>query len=212
VKAKQSAIVRLDPLHPDEAFAQCRRAIAAGGVIAYPTDTFYGLGADPRNREAVRKLFNIKDRAADQPILLLIADSEDVSAWAAEITPTASAIMRGHWPGPVTLVFKAREDVLSELTAGTGTIGLRVPADERVRALLRAVGRTLTGTSANRSGMTSPRTAQEAADALGGRVDLVLDNGETSGGKPSTIIDVSGKEPRIIREGAVPAVDVLKCR
>jgi L-threonylcarbamoyladenylate synthase len=202
-------IVSLDPSRPAQAFSRCRDVIASGGVIVYPTDTFYGLGVDPRNAAAVKRLFAIKERQEGQPILLLIADADDLQEWVDEVTPHAEGLMRKFWPGPLTLVFKARPTVLADLTAQSGTIGLRVPGNELTRSLLRSVGRALTGTSANISGRPSPRTAQEAA-AIAARVDLILDGGETAGGQPSTIVDVSRDVPRVIREGAVPASEVVQ--
>ena len=205
---KTAKIIKLDPARPEAAFSRCREAISAGGVIAYPTDTFYGLGADPRNSRAVKRLFEIKGRPMGQPILLLIADPLDVRQWAAESSSQAEELMKRCWPGPLTLIFKTRADVLPELTAGTGTIGLRVPGNKLTRDLLRSLGCALTGTSANRSGQASFRTARETAEAIGDRVDLILDGGETAGGKPSTIVDVSTELPRVVREGAVPSQDI----
>jgi L-threonylcarbamoyladenylate synthase len=201
VKGK-AEIIKIDPARPETAWNRCREVLRAGGVIAYPTDTFYGLGADPRNSRAVKKLFTVKGRPANLPILLLIAGAEDAPAWAAEIPPRAADLMKRCWPGPLTLVFKARDDVPAELTAGKGTIGLRVPGSELTRELLRAVGRALTGTSANRSGCPSLCTAEETNAAIGGMVDLILDGGKTAGGRPSTIVDISGGTPQLIREGA----------
>ncbi len=200
---KNPQIVRIDPANPDQAFSRCRDVIDNGGVIAYPTDTFYGLGADPRNAAAVRKLFAIKGRQADQPILLLIGRADEVRNWAAAVSPAAEKLMRRHWPGPLTVVFKARGTVIPELTAGTGTIGLRVPGNALTRRLLAFLGTALTGTSANASGGPSPRTADEAVLSVGGEVDLVLDGGATAGGRPSTVADASAGSIRIVREGAV---------
>jgi L-threonylcarbamoyladenylate synthase len=204
-----AAIIKIDPARPEHAFSRCREIVASGGVVAYPTDTFYGLGADPENPAAVARLFEIKGRQRDQPILLLIADPADASKWAATITPEAARLMSEYWPGPLTLVFSAKEGVLPELTAGTGTIGLRVPGSILVRDLIRFLGHALTGTSANLSGRQSPRTAQETAEAVGNLVDLVLDGGETAGGTSSTIVDVASGRPRVIREGAVSLREIL---
>jgi L-threonylcarbamoyladenylate synthase len=205
----RTKIIKLDPARPEAAYSQCREVIASGGVIAYPTDTFYGLGADPDNPAAVKRLFGIKGRQKDQPVLLLIADPADAGRWAAEITPGAAEIMKRYWPGPLTLVFTARGGVLPELTAGTGTIGLRVPGSVLARDLIRFLGHALTGTSANLSGRSSLRTAQETAEEIGSLVDLVLDGGETAGGAASTVLDVTADAPRLIRAGAVPVRDIL---
>lgn len=201
-------IAKIDTSRPEEAFLRCREVISAGGVIVYPTDTYYGLGADPRNSAAVKRVFAIKGRQPDQPILLLISDASDVSDWAAEITAPAEILMQRYWPGPLTLVFKARANVLADLTARTGNIGLRVPGNSMTRGLLRYLGHALTGTSANISNMPSPRTAQETA-TIAGLVDLILDGGDCAGEKPSTIVDVSTEVPRVIREGAIPSRSLM---
>ncbi len=194
------AILKLDgPL--DAVFARCREVVRAGGVIAYPTDTFYGLGADPRDPEAVRRLFTIKGREAGQPILLLLHDRSEVAAWASAVTPSAERLMDRFWPGPLTLVFPATPHVLPGLTGGGGTIGLRVPGNELTRELLRHLGTALTGTSANRSGGRDPRTVKEVMREVGDRVDLILDGGVTTGDRPSTVVDVTVEPPRIIRQG-----------
>lgn len=198
-------IVKFDPARPEEAFSRCKDVISSGGVLVYPTDTFYGLGADPKNPASVKRLFEIKARQADQPILLLIDDAAEVRNWAREITGETERLMRAFWPGPLTLVFKARQDVLPALTAGTKTIGLRMPGNSLTRQLLAFLGSPLTGTSANRSGDPSPETAEEALAMLQGMVDMVLDTGRSQGGKPSTILDVTGTDMKVIREGAIPA-------
>ncbi len=201
-------IIEIDPAHPQVAFFRCKNVISRGGVIAYPTDTFYGLGVDPKNPIAVTRLSEIKGRTRDQPILLLIAKAEDVKKWTAEINPASEQLMEKFWPGPLTLVFKARKEVLRELTAGTGTIGLRVPGNEFTRSLLDFLGIALTGTSANVSGGSSPQTAEDAATSLGDTVDLILDGGRTSGGRPSTVVDVSTGKPSVLREGVLLLKDL----
>jgi L-threonylcarbamoyladenylate synthase len=205
----RTPIIELDPGHPEKAFSLCRDVIRGGGVIAYPTDTVYGLGADPMNTGAVRKLFSIKGRLADQPILLLIKDAREVQDWASEINSAAERLMKKFWPGPLTLVFKVKPNVMVELTGGTGTIGLRVPGNELTRQLLASLGTALTGTSANISGRPSPCTALEAFEWIGGMVDLVLDGGRPEAGNPSTVVDVSTERPRVIREGAIPSREIL---
>jgi len=202
-------IIKIDPAHTEFAFSRARQVIRSGGVIAYPTETFYGLGADPANRVAIKKLFEIKGRPADQPILLLIRNAGEVGQWASEITPAAEVLMEKFWPGPLTLVFQARPGVMREITAGRGTIGLRAPGNPLTLTLLEVLGSALTGTSANISGGRSPQTAAEAAAVIGGMVDLILDGGRTTGGRPSTVMDMSQDPPRLIREGAVPLDDIF---
>ncbi len=196
-------IVVIDAERPDRSFSRCREIFRSGGILAFPTDTFYGLGADPHNAKAVERLFSIKGRAADRPILLLLADAAEVGKWAVDTSPAADRLMKRFWPGPLTLLFKSRPDVLRGLTAGTGRIGLRVPANEITRSLLRYLGSALTGTSANLSGGPDPLSAGDVLRELGDRIDLILDGGPAAGERPSTIVDVTADRPRIVREGAI---------
>lgn len=201
-------IILIDPFSPAPAFARCCEVIRSGGIVAFPTETFYGLGVDPKNESAVQRLFAIKGRRPDQPILILLNNPEPVGDWALEVTPSASRLMERFWPGPLTLVFKAQRGVLPALTGGTGTIGLRVPGVVLIRQLLAAVGGALTGTSANISGTRSPRTATDTAAVFGEAVDLILDGGTTPGGRPSTVVNTIAEPLRLIREGVVPAKDI----
>ena len=196
-------IIKADPSAPVRAFSRCRDVIRSGGVIAYPTETFYGLGVDPRNEIAVKKLFAIKGRPKGEPILLVLKDAAAVHEWAAKVSPEARLLMERFWPGPLTIVFKARPEVPSGITSGTHSIGLRVPGSTLTLGLLEFLGNALTGTSANRSGERSPRTAGEVLETLGEHIDLVLDGGLTPGTKPSSVIDTSVDPPRILREGAI---------
>ena len=204
-------IIKVDPTSPVHAFSRIKGALLSGSVIAYPTDTFYGLGANPKNAAAVKKIFAIKGRRNDQPILLLISDLASVSEWASEITPVAERLMKEFWPGPLTLVFRARKEVLPEITAGTGTIGLRIPGSPLTRQLLMYLGTALTGTSANISGELSIDSGDKAAAALDGLVDLILDGGRTKGDRPSTIVDVTSERLNVIRQGAIPS-EIFRCR
>ncbi|HEX8457198.1 MAG TPA: L-threonylcarbamoyladenylate synthase [Pyrinomonadaceae bacterium] len=178
--------------------------VKAGGLISFRTDTFYGLGADPFNREALGRLLALKGREDGKPILLVIADATEVTRFNARGGRLFDALSARHWPGALTLVVGARPELPEELTAGTGTIGLRLPADEDVRELLRACGGALTATSANRAGEPPARTATEAAGAFPEGLALIIDGGAARLEAPSTVLDVSGDdEARLIREGAV---------
>ncbi|MFA5073930.1 MAG: L-threonylcarbamoyladenylate synthase [Nitrospirota bacterium] len=186
---KRTNRVLIDPLFPERTCSAAREVIASGGVIVYPTDTYYALGADPRNRAAVEKIFALKGRPAHNPILLLIRDTSDVCSWAVNITRGAENLMKRFWPGPLTLVFDAQHTVLNELSAGTNSIGLRVPAEARVQKLLAGIGGALTATSANISGKQSVETVDELPESILNNADLILDGGKTIGGKPSTVVD-----------------------
>ena len=178
-------------------------AVREGGVIAFRTDTFYGLGTDPFNRDALQNLLLLKGREEGKPILLVISDAAEVARFNARGGKLFDALSTRHWPGALTLVVEARPELPGELTAGTGTIGLRLPADEEVRAFVRACGGALTATSANRMGEPPARTAAEVARAFAAGLALIVDGGASVSPKPSTVLDVSGREARLIREGAV---------
>lgn len=188
----------------DEAgIAAARRLLAAGEVVAFPTETFYGLAADARSDAAVAKVFAAKGRPADSPIALIARDLDAVRALAeGELPGAAGALAAAFWPGPLTLVVRASAAVPVSLTAGTGTIGVRVSPHPVAAAL--AADFPITATSANAAGDPSLRLAREVAAALPG-IALVLDGGETPGGLASTLVDLAQDPPRIVRAGAVPA-------
>ena len=185
---------------------QAAEIIQHGGVIAFRTDTFYGLGAEPFSRHAILRIKELKGREAAKPILLLIADESDVDRFIAERSALFDQICGLHWPGPLTVVGKARSELPEELTAGTGTIGIRLPDDADVRDLVRASGGALTATSANVSGQPPARTAQEVESYFPQGIDLIVDGGEVTTTRESTVVDLSGEEPRLIREGPVRIV------
>jgi L-threonylcarbamoyladenylate synthase len=192
-----------------EARGRAAAIVRRGGVIAFRTDTFYGLGADPLNREAVRAIRKLKGREEAKPILILIADVGQADQFIAERSKLFNRVCELHWPGPLTLVGRARSELPEELTAGTGTIGVRLPDDRAVRELVRHCGGALTATSANPSGKSPARTAQEVESYFPTGVGSIIDGGEVDTTEPSTVLDLSGAVPRIIREGAITA-DVLK--
>lgn len=184
--------------------------IAAGGVVGFRTDTFYGLGADPFNREALRKINALKGREGGKPILLVISDAAEAECFIAAQSKLFEAVAERHWPGALTLVAAARPEIPEELTAGSGSIGVRLPDDERVRDFVRAVGGALTATSANLAGQPPASTALEVAEYFPAELDLIIDDGLATGGKPSTVLDVSGPAARLIREGAVSRDELLR--
>lgn len=188
-----------------------RRAAAvllAGGVVAYPTESFYGLGVDATNEKAIKRLFEIKGRNNDQPLLVIIPTKEIPDNWVSHIPPVAGKLIHRYWPGGLTLVFEAGPAVSNLLTAHTGKIGIRCPGHPLARELTRKAGVPITGTSANISGGHPCSSARDVAEALGSRVDLILDGGRTEGIKGSTILDVSVDPPRILRHGLVePSVE-----
>jgi L-threonylcarbamoyladenylate synthase len=187
----------------ESAGAAASATISAGGVVAFRTDTFYGLGVDPFNRNALAALKRLKGREDGKPILVVISDPDVSERFIAGRSELFEQVCERHWPGALTIVVRAAADVPDELTAGTATIGLRLPDDSRVRAFVRACGGALTATSANLSGGAPASTAAEVLRSFPVGLDLIVDGGTALGSKPSTVLDVSGAEPRLIREGAL---------
>jgi L-threonylcarbamoyladenylate synthase len=194
----------VDPRVPAaEPVAAAARCLRGGGLVAFPTETFYGLGADALDPRAVEGVFRAKGRPADKPLLVLVDSIAMAEAVAADIPPRARRLMDRHWPGPLTLILAARPTLPPALTASTGTIGLRIPGHAVAAALVRAAGCPVTAPSANPHGEPSPRTAEDVLAGLSDRLDLVLDGGPTAGGPASTLLDLTGPRPRLLRPGAV---------
>jgi L-threonylcarbamoyladenylate synthase len=183
-----------------------------GGIVAYPTETFYGLGALWHRRDALRRLAEAKLRPEGKPLPLLAADLAQVAEVALPLGPAAARLAARFWPGPLTLVVPAAAAVPPEITAGTGTVGVRIPGSEVARALSAAAGGALVSTSANLTGEPPPATPQALSPALLARIDGVLDAGPAPGGLPSTVVAVVEGEGRVVllREGAVDWQAVLR--
>jgi L-threonylcarbamoyladenylate synthase len=194
----------------DEARARAARVVAAGGVIGFRTDTFYGLGADPFNRDAVRRVNDLKGREGGKPILVIISDARDSERYMRGRSGLFDSIAARHWPGALTLVVEAVPEVPEELTAGSGTVGLRLPDDRNVRELVSACGGALTATSANLAGEPPARTAEEVSTSFPSGLDLIIDGGTTTSEKPSTVLALTGERVRLIREGAVSRAALLE--
>ncbi|HLE42940.1 MAG TPA: L-threonylcarbamoyladenylate synthase [Methylomirabilota bacterium] len=197
-------VLVVDPGHPAPAdVAAAARVLKDGGLVAFPTETFYGLGAHALDPAAVARVFGAKGRPADKPLLVLVDSMAMAAEVATEIPERARRLAARYWPGPLTLILRARPHVPPALTAGTATIGLRISDHPVALALVRAAGVPVTAPSANPHDAPPPRTAAEVLAGLGDRVDLVLDGGPTRGGPPSTLLDLTGPAPRIVRPGAV---------
>lgn len=190
-----------------EARASAAQIIAAGGVVAFRTDTFYGLGADPFNPDAVRRVNELKSRDG-KPILVVISDANQAERFIINRSKLFDAVCARHWPGALTIVVKAKREVPDELTAGTGTVGLRLPNDEAVRSFIRDCGGALTATSANLAGKAPARTADEVANSFPEGIDLIVDGGATTVDKPSTVLEVGAQHVRLIREGVVARAEL----
>lgn len=186
-----------------ESLLQISEVISRGGVIAFRTDTFYGLGVDPFNVSAVQKIKQLKGREDGKPILIVISDREHVSRFVQEPSAVFQSLAAKFWPGPLTLIGRAQAEIPNDITSGTGTVGLRLPDDDEVRALVRACGGALTATSANPSGNRPAATAQEVENYFANAVDLIVDGGAARTNRPSTVVDVTGVELKLIREGVI---------
>jgi L-threonylcarbamoyladenylate synthase len=183
---------------------QAIEILREGGIVAYPTDTVYGLGADPLNKRAVDKIYSAKKRPYNQPLPLLLADKSDLSKVASTLPDIVWKLAERFWPGGLTLVLKKSSWVPVHVTAGGDSIAVRVPNHAIPIALVQGLASPIIGTSANLSGRPSPVTAEEVREQLGEGVDLIIDGGRCPGGIESTVLDVSGKIPTLVREGAVP--------
>jgi L-threonylcarbamoyladenylate synthase len=196
----------LDPGGLDEAVAALRRL----GVVAFPTETYYGLGVDPRSAVAVRKIFSLKRRPPDQPLPLIAADASQIADHVGTMTPLAARLASRGWPGALTLILPASPRLCDDVHLSTGRVAVRVPADPVARALAGSAGHAITATSANISGQPPASTPEQVVNAFDGGIDVLIDAGETPGGLPSTIVDATGEAPVLVRAGVIAWERVLE--
>ena len=189
---------------------QAAAILRDGGLIAFPTETYYGLAVDPFNETALQRLFSIKNRPTVKPVLVLIPSRDDIIRMTDTVPDVAGQLMDRFWPGPLTLIFSARQELSVILTGGTGTVGVRLSPHPVAQGLLQAFGGPLTATSANRSGMRAAVTEAEVIEYFGDEVDMVLAGGRTPGQKPSTLIGFTGNNIACIREGCIPCSEILR--
>ena len=192
----------------EEALARACAVLRAGGVVAFPTETYYGLAVDPFNQAALTRLFALKGRAADKPVLLIVDHPSQLAMLVAEIPPSFAPLMERFWPGPLTLVFPGAPSLPRMLTGGRGTIGVRVSSHPVARQLVRAFGRPITATSANFSGHPAAVAAGGVLDQLGPAVDIVLDGGATPGGQGSTLLGYQEDRVCLLRAGVIPFAEI----
>ena len=188
--------------------ARAAAILKEGGLVAFPTETVYGLGADASNDAAVRRIYAAKGRPADHPVIVHLASAAQLGEWARELTPLAQTLAARFWPGPLTLIVRRAHGVGDVVTGGQDSIGLRVPAHPLAHALLAAFGGGVAAPSANRFGRVSTTTAQHVAEELAGRVDYVLDGGASAIGIESTIVDATGDAPVLLRPGHITPQDI----
>lgn len=184
--------------------------VSRGGIIAYPTETFYGLGADATCEKAIQKIFSVKGRDFKNPVSLIIGQADDIYPLVQDVTEAAQKLMAAFWPGALTIVFFAAGNLSPMLTAGSGKIGLRVSSHTGARKIVQKLKRPLTATSANLSGWPECGSASEVALQIGDKIDAILDLGNTPGTAGSTVIDVTRTPAVILREGAISRNDIGK--
>ena len=195
------------PAASEDTIPRALAVLRAGGLVAFPTDTVYGVGAPAFDGKAIDSIYTVKDRPAEKAIPVLISDMSELDQVAIDISEVALKLASRFWPGPLTILVPKRAD-LPESVSAASTVGVRVPDHEIARALLRAAG-PMAVTSANMSGAQSPVSAQEVYEQLAGRIPLIIDGGRTPGGVPSTLVDCTTPELKILREGPIQREDLL---
>lgn len=200
----KARIIKIDPASVDaETIREIARVLKRDGVIVYPTDTFYGLGGNGLSHKALQRIFEIKRRPGLKALPVLVSDKETADSLISEPPPIFDVLAARFWPGPLTMVLKAASHLPQELVGPGGTIGIRWPAVAWLQALTREAGFPLITTSANLSGQGELASPEDALRLFRERVDLVIDGGPTPGGKPSTVIDLTGERPILVREGVI---------
>ncbi len=207
----QTQILDARDLRPDPGtFGRIAEIVAAGGVLVYPTETFYALGAAADSALGVEKIYRLKARDRGKPLSIVVADVAAAEACASGLPPAFGPLARDFWPGPLTLILEARPGFPPAMLGPGGSIAVRVPGSAWLRGLLAALARPLTATSANLSGEAEISSASEAIRLFEGGVEMIVDGGDTPGGLPSTIVDLTSAPPRLVRAGAVPLRELKK--
>lgn len=201
--------IKINSVNPEEnLIKQCSDVINSGGSVVYPTETLYGLGVDVFNNEACSKVFSIKGRDLNKPLIVHIANVDDVFMVADNVSDDVLKLMKKYWPGPLTIVLKKSKNI-SDIVSKSNTVGVRMPDNNIELEIIRSAGVPITGTSANLSGNNGIIDPLIALKEMGDRVDVVVDGGVCKIGKPSTIVDLSGDEIKLLREGAILYSDIL---
>ena len=208
----QNKIIRVDKNHPDpDIINQAAGILKTGGLVIFPAACLYGVAANALSADAVEKVFQLKQRPRNNPILVLIKNTAQLDGLVTTVPDKARILMDKFWPGGLTIVFDAADSVNPKLTAGSKKLGIRLPGHPVVRALVNSVDFPVTGTSANLSGRPGCTRTDMLCPEMMEKVDLVLDAGPVKGGAGSTVVDVTCTPPRILRRGAIPATDICAC-
>lgn len=195
----------------EEELIEAAAILKKGGLVAFPTETVYGLGADALNEEAARKIYAAKGRPSDNPLIAHIAKKEDIEPLVREIPEAGKKLMDAFWPGPLTLIFPKSGRVPKGTTGGLDTVAVRMPSDPVARRLIELAGTPVAAPSANTSGRPSPTTAEHVRQDMDGRIEMIVDGGPVGIGVESTIVDVTGEIPMVLRPGAITMEMLKKC-
>lgn len=205
----KTEILKLESGRKEDALSAAAAALRRNGIIVFPTDTYYGLGACCYSRQAIRGIYRIKGRKFHKPLLVLISSRDMLDEITEKRSARAEELMDAFWPGPLTLVLPASPRLPRDLLGGSDAVGVRLPDHPEARELVRQAGFPVTATSANAAGGENIRRADRAVECFSGKVDLILDGGDTKGGIPSTVLQYTSPVPKILRAGALPA-DLLE--
>ena len=207
----RTIIISVDPIMPESSdIAKAAEILKAGKLVAFPTDTVYGIGANAFNKDAVERIFTAKGRDSKKPLQVLIADKDDLNFIVEKQSDTLHRLTEKFFPGALTIVVQAKEDFPRWVTCGLDIVGVRMPSNPIALEMIKAFGKPIAATSANISGFSDPKNAQQVLEYLDGKVDFILDGGATPDNVPSTVIDVSVNPPKILRQGKLTVDELSK--
>ena len=196
-------ILKLNATNLEQVLRDASETLKAGGIVAYPTETFYGLGAKFDMEKALKKIYELKQRPDEKAMPLIIGNKELLSVITASVSNIAESLMNRFWPGPLTLILPAKENLSEFITGGTNTVAVRIPGESFALHLAKTANFPITATSANVSGASPAQNAETVMSCFGDTIDLIIDGGTTPGGLPSTVVDVTESEIRIMRDGVI---------
>jgi len=205
------SVITLTKKNYENAVMEAVNILNAGGIIAYPTESFYALGAMALNEKAVKKIFDLKNRPYGKPLPLIVDDIQTLLSVAEEVPDQASEMIKKFWPGPLTMIFKAQNEVPVLLTGNTKNVAVRIPGESAALQIAKSIKAAVTATSANLSSQPPAINAEAVLSYFGDNIDLILDGGNAPGGKPSTILDETVTPPRILREGSIRSDQIINC-